>query len=107
MASSRFSQNIPDWRDVSRAAMQFAQDWGGQVSIVLRPYGSQDKPQMTIVAQLFLPAGVSGGVAPWASASVAIAGGSVGAMSAAALSALYELDREVYRRSEGMGPKTA
>jgi len=84
--------------------MAFGKDWQGSVRIVLSPYGSETRPAMTVVAHLYADEKAAMGAKPLASASVSLDGGGAGALSAAALSALYELDKEIYRREIGVSP---
>lgn len=102
MASSRNTSNGPDWKDVVRAANEYAREWGGVVTIVLSPYGSDKLPAMTVIARLYADQTAAMGAKPLASASVSLNGGAGGALSAAALSALYELDKELYRQQIGV-----
>lgn len=104
MASSRGTLNGPDWKDVVGAAQAFAQDWSGVVTLSLRPAGTLKNPILTIVAQLWADQRSVGVVRPLASASVSMPGSGVGDIHAAALSALYELDKEIYRREIGVSP---
>lgn len=87
-----------------RAANEFSRDWGGTVKILLSPYGSDKMPSMTVIAQLYADQQAAMDRKPLASASVNLNGGAGGALSAAALSALYELDKEIYRREIGISP---
>lgn len=106
MHRNRMTQNGPDWRDVTSAALHYAEMWGKTVAIVLRPGGTGPHPVLTVVAQAYNFRSEVGVVQPWASASVAMPASGVGDLSAAALSALYELDKEVYRRETGISSKT-
>lgn len=101
MASSRVSSNGPDWKDVTWAAQQYAEDWNGCVTIVLRPAGTPKRPTMEVVANLYADQAASRGAKPLASASVSLSVVRDGDTSAAALLALYELDKEIYRREIG------
>lgn len=107
MASSRDTSNGPDWRDVARAALEFSNLWQGVVTIHLRPYGTQNAPKMTVVASLWADQKSVGVAKPLASASVNLPGTGGGDFDAVALLALYELDREVFRREAKMPPETA
>ena len=98
MASNRVTSNGPDWKDVVRAANEFSRDFGAPVALLLRPFGSDKAPAFTVVAEVRYPASGSGVASLSVSASVVLNGGGVGALSAACLSALFELDKEVYRR---------
>jgi len=104
LASRLGTSNGPDWQDVTRAALDYAETWGGAVTIHLRPYGTQKDPRMTVVASLYADQAAVGVLKPLASASVALPGGTAGGTSAAALLALYELDKEIYRREIGLSP---
>jgi hypothetical protein len=107
LGRKHISSNMPDWKDVVRAADHYAAELGGTIAVLLRPYGSQRQPAMTVVAELRYPRGENGEARPSVSASVQLTGGEGGALSAACLSALYELDREVYRRETGITNPTA
>lgn len=104
MATSRTTLNSPDWQDATRAALCFAADWQGSVRIVLSPYGSENRPGLTVTAHLYADQTAAMGAKPLASASVSIDGGGAGALSAGVLSALYELDKVIYRREIGISP---
>lgn len=84
------------------ATKQFSQDWNGCVTISLRPYGTFEDPKMTVVAQLWADQKAVGVAKPLASASVLLSTNGGGGTSAACLLALYELDKEVYRREVGV-----
>lgn len=102
LASSRDTQNGPDWKDVARAAQEYAQQWQGVVTLSLRPYGTGKHSKMTVIAQLWPEVAAIGVVPPLASASVNLPGNAAGDTDVALLLALYELDKEVYRREIGM-----
>lgn len=104
MASSRSTLNAPDWKDVTAAAQFMASGLEGVITLSLRPAGSSKRPSMTVVAQLWREQREIGAVKPLASASVLLTMERGGALEAACLSALYELDKEMYRRTIGVSP---
>jgi len=104
LASKQGTSNGPDWKDVTRAALEYMRDWNGVVTVSLRPYGTDKQPGMTVVAQLWADQKSVGAVAPLASASVSLSAYGASGTSAAALASLYELDKEVYRREMGVSP---
>jgi len=59
---------------------------------------------MTVVASLYASQEAIGVAKPLASASVALPGTKGMDTAAAALAALYELDKEIYRREIGISP---
>lgn len=101
MASRQGTSNGPDWKDVTWAAQEYARDWNGTVTIVLRPAGNQKLPTMSVVASLYADLSASQGARPLASASVSMHASGGMDIAAAALHALYELDKEIYRREIG------
>jgi len=84
--------------------LYMAQELGGTVAIMLHPYGSEKKPQMTVVAGFWAERSHVGVHKPLISASVNLSTSGVGGTSAACLLALYELDKEAYRREIGVSP---
>lgn len=104
MASKGNTSNGPDWRDVVAAANAYGRDWDAFVALHLRPGGTEKSPRMTVVAAVYTEIKDVGVAKPLASASVLIPGSSAGGISAAALSALYELDKEMYRMTTGISP---
>lgn len=87
---------------MTRAANSFAEDWGGPVTITLSPYGTDNRPGLSLTAALWAERSAIGVRKPLASASVSMEAGSAGDISTAALSVLYELDKEIYRREIGV-----
>lgn len=104
MASSRETSNGPDWMDVVQAAHEFGKDWNGVVTVTLRPSGTLKDPVITVFAHLYADYRASWAQKPLASSSVLLSGKQGGDIAAAALSALYELDKEIYRQEIGVSP---
>jgi len=104
LAQSRGTSNGPDWKDVTRAAQDYARIWDGEIKVLLRPGGSWKQPTLTMVAELWRIEGESGVPRLSASASVLLGGGGHSDIEMAALSVLYSLDQEVYRRESGVSP---
>jgi hypothetical protein len=104
LAPSRDTLNGPDWKDVTSAANHFARDWGAFVGVVMRPSGSDRHPVLTMVACVWGELRDVGVAPPLVSASVSMPGSGAGDMCAAALSALYELDKQMYRQTIGLPP---
>lgn len=107
LASSRDTSNGPDWRDVAQAFLYLEKLTGGKVSLraELRPTSPQDS--IVWIADLWLENLVNGGPKHLGSASVSMLTRGGGGTDAALLLLAYELDKDIYRRSEGLGPKTA
>jgi hypothetical protein len=104
LAQSRGTSNGPDWKDVTRAAQDYARIWDGEIKVLLRPGGSWKQPTLTMVAELWRVEAESGAPRLSASASVLLGGGGHSDIEMAALSVLYSLDQEVYRRESGVSP---
>lgn len=104
MPVSRQTSNGPDWQDVTTAAIHFAADWDGIVTMELKPYGTDRSPKLTITAKLWEDSVAIGVADCLASASVSMPGRAAGDLSAGLLLALYELDKEMYRRATGVSP---
>jgi hypothetical protein len=102
LASKLDRLNGPDWRDVATAAREYAEQWNGCVTIVLSPYGSEKDPRWTVEARVYADRKAVGVAKPLGSSSVNCGQIGVGDIPAAALSALYELDKEMYRREIGI-----
>jgi hypothetical protein len=90
--------------DVCRAAAEYSQTWNGIVTLSLRPFGTDKKPDMCVVAQLYAEQKAIGVAKPLASASVSIRASGGGDIAAVCLGALYELDKQVYRQEMGLSP---
>ena len=80
-------------------------EFGGTIRVTMRVAGSQKEPLLLLLAALEGPQGANGGRRLLASASVSMPARGVGATDAALLSLMYELDKDVYRRTQGMGLK--
>jgi len=102
LPSSRFTLNTPDWKDATRALTAFAREWGGRIVVTMHPGGTQAHPILTIEAQLVMD--FEEGTAPnvLGSARVSMPGRGVGDLCAVLLSLGYELDKDLYRRSEAL-----
>jgi len=74
----------------------------GWVALMLRPYGTDKRPGLTVVAAFYTEMRDVGVVPPLASANVSMPGSGAGDLDAACLSAVYELDKEMYRRATGI-----
>lgn len=72
------------------------------MTVLLRPGGTEKKPTMEIVANVHQQYRDVGAVKPLASASVTMPTTGYGDLCAACLSALYELDKEMYLRQIGV-----
>lgn len=107
LASSRDTRNGPDWKDVARAFLDFQEQLGKGISVVLTVSGSQLSPQLHLIAVASDGDRVLGAVGRCYSASVSMPSTGVGDLNAALLCLGYELDREAYRRGQGMPPNTA
>lgn len=104
MASSRDTLNGPDWRDVAAAVDQFQEDWGGFVALTISLSGKGKFRTLTILATVSERPVSLADRQPSASASVNSKAFGAGDFSQALLSALYELDKEVYRQTVGVSP---
>jgi len=104
LASSRSSLNRPDWRDVAVALLELEKLSGGYVVVRLRCGGTQGRPTMHLAAELLADDPNQQVVRTLASASVHSPGSFVGGLETALLSLGYELDRDWYRRIEGIAP---
>lgn len=107
MASSRISLNTPDGKDVASAALALGKDVDGVVVVTLRFGGTGGRPSVAAEANMLLQDIDQRVLRLLGSASARLTGSELMALPAALLSLLYELDRDIYRRSEGLGPKTA
>jgi len=104
LASRVGTSNGPDWTDVTRAALDYTRTWNGTVVLLLKPYGTDKKPEMTVEAHLYADQRAVTEAKPLASASVSIRTAPGGGLEAACLGALYELDKQVYRQEMGISP---
>lgn len=105
MAQSRFSSNTPDWRDVVTFLLELEKISGGYVSIRMRPAGTQGRQKLHLTAELLADDPNQAVVRTLASASVSLPGNSFGGLEPALLLLGYELDKDYYRRSEGLTPQ--
>lgn len=107
MASSRISLNTPDGKDVASAALALGKDVEGVVVVTLRFGGTEGRPTVTAEANMLAQDIDQRVLRLLGSASARLTGNELMALPAALLSLLYDLDRDIYRRSEGLGIKTA
>lgn len=107
MPVSRDTSNGPDWKDITRVAHELAELWGCRVEVKLRPLGSPRRPELLVMAEAWRQDHVNGEVTRLGCSSVSMQSGRCGSLAAAAFVALYELDRDIYRQTEGVQPETA
>ena len=107
MASNRFTLNSPDGKDVASAALFVAKEVGGVMEMSLRFGGTEGRPSMTAQVTVLATDLDQRVLRVLGSASKRFTGDELGAIAVALLSLVYECDRDIYRRSEGLGPKTA
>lgn len=107
MASSRSTQNGPDWKDAIVALLAVGKATGGRVVVRLSPAGTEGRPVLHLTAEVLAEDEDHMVLRTLASASSRMTGSYDGDLATALLSLGYELDRDAYRRSEGLGPKTA
>lgn len=107
MAASRFSSNGPDWKDVTRALLAIQESMQAVIVVSMCVAGSEQNPKLLLTATaLSLKVGFQG-PATSASASVSMPSTGAGDLCAALLSLGYELDKDWYRREQGIAPETA
>ena len=107
MASSRISSNSPDWKDGVSALLAMGKALGGTTEVALRLSGTEGRPSARLMGRIVAMDHDQQAVRCLASASVGIGGNGCGDIPAALLSLAYELDRDCYRRTTGMGVKEA
>jgi len=107
LASSRDTQNGPDWKDVARALLDFERTLDCSISVTVKAAGSFRTPLLLMQAAAWGHATDSQEAKLLASASVSMPGAGAGDIAAALLLLGYELDKEAYRRQEGMTSSTA
>lgn len=107
MASSRLWSNGPDWKDVVTFMLELEEISKGQVTVTLRPAGTPSQPSILMLASLWSTAGAPLAPSLLASASVSFPGNAFGGIEMALYSLMLELDKDYYRRIEGLTPKTA
>jgi len=107
LASSRGTQNGPDWKDVVVFLLELERDAQCKVEVTLTPTGTPGRPGLDLLAQALAVDTDQQVVRVLGSARLHMPGNSFGGLSAALYSLGHELDKDVYRRSEGLGPKTA
>jgi hypothetical protein len=104
LASSRDTSNRPDWTDVVRCMLTMHTGADQRVVMTLHPLGSPDRPRMSLNAQLVQDNDQETAPQVLGSASVFLPGNNFGDIETALLSLGYELDRDIYRRIEGIQP---
>lgn len=102
MAQSRGSSNGPDWKDVARAMLSFEESLSCTIRFTVRAGGTWKAPQLFMVATAEGTAGAPLAAKPLGSASVSMPGVGAGDLCAALLSLGYELDKDAYRKNEGL-----
>lgn len=102
MASSRVSLNTPDWKDAAVALLELERMAGGYVTVRIRVGGTQGRPTMHLTAELLADDPNQAVVRTLASAKISSPGAFVGGLETALLSLGYELDKDWYRRAEGI-----
>lgn len=105
MASSRDTSNGPDWKDVARAMLEFEGGEENILTVKIAASGTQNAPKLLLLAAKTGPAGAPLVPQLLGSASVHMPGSGAGDLCAALLSLLYELDKDEYRRTEGLQPR--
>lgn len=92
LASSRDTQNGPDWQDIARALQSFEDEHTVVVTVMCNRIGRKDFPDLELnaVATALYP--VSGGARDLASVSVRCRGANVRTLEGAILYLLYGLD---------------
>lgn len=107
MASSRDTSNGPDWKDVTRALLDFQRSWEHPITIRLVPSGTFKFPKLTMQACAWSEDPESPAATCLAYASVSMPGNGAGDLCAALLLLGYELDKDVYRREMGISEPLA
>lgn len=107
MASNRDTSNGPDWRDVAAAFLHLEEVGGRPISITAELWKKGNLSSIVWTARVLDRDPETGEVSASASASVSMLTRGAGGTDAALLLLAYELDRDMYRQSEDLGPKTA
>jgi hypothetical protein len=98
---------MPDWRDATVAFLELARLAHGRVIVTMVPGGTTGRPHLLLKAELVADDDNQMVVRTLASASVRLPGSNGGATDVALLSLGYELDKDWYRRTEGVREHTA
>lgn len=107
MASKQGTSNGPDWRDVWAFMEELERELGGLVTVTVQRSNVLGSQSIYLAAKWEAHEPVAVGVPLWASVSATFPGNGVRGFEAALLSLVYDLDKELYRRIEGMPPETA
>jgi len=102
LASSRGTSNGPDWRDVVTFLLEIQRDNNCKVEVTLTPTGSPGRPGLDLFAQALAVDADQQVVRVLGSAKLHLPGSNFGGLSAALYSLGYELDKDLYRRNEGL-----
>jgi len=107
LGSNRDTLNGPDWRDAASALLYLEELTGGKVEVRadLRP--TKGSASIVWVGDVWSALSEDGVRLHLASASVSMLTRGGGGTDAALLLLAYELDKDLYRRTEGFAPKTA
>jgi len=84
--------------------LELQETTGARVEITMRPNGSPGRPALEIEAQALALDTNQRVVRVLGSARVRLPGNNFGGIEAALYSLGYELDKDVYRKSEGLQP---
>jgi len=102
LPSSRDTSNGPDWRDVAAAAKHFEQEWEAHIVVELQWRTVSSQPHIVWIASAIEMGKPKAEAALLGSASVSMLTRGAGGTDAALLLLLYELDKDIYRRTIGV-----